>query len=85
MRKTLVSLSIALAFTSGAALADQATVDALQAAGVEMTVEQTEAILAAQGEQIAAAVAALVAANPAQAGAIVSAAVSAIGSHRSSS
>lgn len=77
MRKTLVSLSIALAFSAGSAMADQATLDALQTAGIPMTTEQAEAVLAAQGEQIAEAVAALVAANPAQAEAIVSAAVTA--------
>ncbi len=77
MRKTLVSLSIALAFTSGAAFADQATVTALQEAGIVMTAEQTEAVLNAEGEEIAAAVGMVVAANPEQAAAIVSAAVTA--------
>ena len=77
MRKTLVSLSIALAFTAGSAMADQATLDALQTAGIVMTAEQAEAVLAAQGEQIAEAVAALVAANLDMAEEITKAAVSA--------
>ncbi len=77
MRKTLVSLSIALAFTAGSAMADQQTLEALQAANIPMTTEQAEAILAAQGEQIAEAVAALVAANLDMAEQITKAAVSA--------
>ena len=77
MRKTLISLTIALAAVSGSAMADQATLSALQTANITMTTAQTEAILAAQGDQIAAAIGELIAANPAQAVAIVTAAIKA--------
>jgi hypothetical protein len=77
MRKTLISLTIALAAVSGSAMADQATLSALQTASITMTTAQTEAILAAQGDQIAAAIGELIAANPAQAVAIVTAAIKA--------
>lgn len=81
MRKLFISASIALALGAGSAMADQATLDSLQAAGIVMTDEQAAAVLAAEGEQIADAVAAIVAANPSQAAAIVAAAVAANPEH----
>jgi len=80
MRKSLLALSLAAALASSVAFADQKTLDAMVAAGVELTPEQAELVLNADEESIADVVAALVAAagdNESLVSAIVSAAISA--------
>ena len=77
MRKTLTALSIAAALFAGQAMADQATVDNLNAQGVPLTAEQTVVIANAEGQALVDAIAALVAAQPNMAAAIVTAAVAA--------
>lgn len=75
MRKTLTTLSLAVALVSGHAIADQATTDSLQAYGVQLSAEQAAAITSAEGQQLVDAIAALVAAQPEMAATIVAAAV----------
>jgi len=77
MRKTLFALTMAAALTSGQAFADQATLDALQAAGIQLSAEQAATIAAAEGQALVDAIAALVEANPQLAATIVGAAVQA--------
>lgn len=77
MRKTLFALTMAAALTSGQAFADQATLDALQAAGIQLSAEQAATIAAAEGQALVDAIAALVKANPQLAATIVGAAVQA--------
>ena len=77
MRKTLTTLSLAVALVSGHAIADQATTDSLQAYGVQLSAAQAAAITSAEGQQLVNEIAALVAAQPEMAATIVAAAVSA--------
>lgn len=77
MRKTFMTLSVAAALFAGQAVADQATLDNLVAAGVVLTEEQAAVIGAAEGQALLDAIAALVATSPEQAAAIVQAAVAA--------
>ncbi|HSG63047.1 MAG TPA: hypothetical protein VLA24_16600, partial [Pseudomonadales bacterium] len=60
MRKSFTALTLAAAMFSTNAMADQATLDALSDAGVELTPEQIEEVLAAEGEAIATAIAKVV-------------------------
>lgn len=75
MRKTLTTLSLAVALVSGHAIADQATTDSLQAYGVQLSAAQAAAITSAEGQQLVDAIAALVSAQPEMAATIVAAAV----------
>lgn len=75
MRKTLTTLSLAVALVSGHAIADQATTDSLQAYGVQLSAAQAAAITSAEGQQLVNEIAALVAAQPEMAATIVAAAV----------
>lgn len=77
MRKTLFALTMAAALTSGQAFADQATLESLQAAGIQLSAEQAATIAAAEGQALVDAIAALVKANPQLAATIVGAAVQA--------
>lgn len=77
MRKSLTALSLAAALFAGQALADQATLDALQAAGVVLTPADAAAVAEATGDQLVAIVAQLAAANPEQASVIEAAAIQA--------
>ena len=77
MRKSLTALSLAAALFAGQALADQATLDALQAAGVVLTPADAAAVAEATGDQLVAIVAQLAAANPDQASVIEAAAIQA--------
>lgn len=75
MRKTLTTLSLAAALFAGQVMADEATVNSLQAYGVTLSAEQSAAIASANGQQLVDAIAALVAAQPEMAATIVAAAV----------
>lgn len=77
MRKSLTALSLVAALFAGQAMADQATLDALQAAGVELTPAQAAVIADATGDELVAIIAQLAAANPEQAAAIEAAAIQA--------
>lgn len=75
MRKTLTTLSLAMAVFAGQAMADPATTASLQAYGVPLTAEQAAAITSAEGQQLVDAIAALIAAQPEMAATIVAAAI----------
>ncbi|MBV1790201.1 hypothetical protein KQ940_19270 [Marinobacterium sp. D7] len=60
MRKTLSALSMAVALASGSVMADEATLNALKAAGVQMSPDIEAQVLAAEGAMIADAIAAVV-------------------------
>lgn len=78
MRKTLIAVALGTAFVANISTADQATLDALIEAGIELTDEQAEVILNAEGDAISQAVAQLVQSagdNAALAESIISAAV----------
>lgn len=77
MRKSLTALSLAAALFAGQALADQATLEALQAAGVVLTPAQAAAVAEATGDELVNIVALLAKANPEQASVIEAAAIQA--------
>lgn len=77
MRKTVTTLSLAAALFAGQALADEATLNSLQAYGVPLSAEQSTQIASAEGQQLVDAIAALVAAQPSMAATIVVAAIEA--------
>lgn len=52
MRKSLTALSLVAAFFAGQAMADHATLDALQAAGVALSEEQAEYVIASTCENL---------------------------------
>lgn len=60
MRKTLLALALGASFTGSVAFADQATLDALTDAGIQLTDEQALMIQEAEGEDLVNAIAALV-------------------------
>jgi len=60
MKRVYLIVSLLLAISANVAMADQATVDALQEAGVELTKAQTAAIASAQGAELANEIAGLV-------------------------
>ncbi|MDM1695110.1 hypothetical protein HX099_00275 [Thiopseudomonas alkaliphila] len=77
MRKSITALSLVAALFAGQAMADQATLDALQAAGIALTPAQAAVIADATGDELVAIIAELAATNPEQAAAIEAAAVQA--------
>lgn len=77
MRKTLTALSIVAALFAGQVMADEATVNSLQANGVQLSAAQNTAIANAEGQQLVNAIADLVAAQPEMAATIVAAAIQA--------
>ena len=75
MRKIITTLSLGAVLFTGQTLADQATVDTLQAYGVPLSTEQSSAMASAEGQQLVDAVTQLVAAQPSMAATIVAATI----------
>jgi len=61
MKKTLTALLLSVSMGFGTAYADQATVDALQAAGIVLTESQVAEIAAAEGDELVAVIGTLIA------------------------
>lgn len=77
MRKSLTALSLVAALFAGQAMADQATLDALQTAGVVLNEQQAAQVVAATGDELVALLAQLAVDNPSQAGLIEAAGIQA--------
>lgn len=73
MRKIITTLSLATALFAGQTMADQATVNTLQAYGVPLSTEHNSAIANAEGQRLVDAIAQLVAAQPSMAATTVAA------------